>query len=58
VGKRKETEQAWKVSAKVIAERGFNLDIKNRTPRRWPATRTCCWPSTEGVEKPQRFGRS
>lgn len=27
--KRKETEQAWKVSAKDIAERGYNLDIKN-----------------------------
>ncbi len=27
--KRKATDQAWKVSAKDIAERGFNLDIKN-----------------------------
>ena len=26
---RKETERAWKVSAKNIADRGFNLDIKN-----------------------------
>ena len=27
--KRKETEQAWKVTAAEIAERGYNLDIKN-----------------------------
>ncbi len=27
--KRKSTEQAWKVSAKDIQERGYNLDIKN-----------------------------
>lgn len=27
--KRKETEQAWKVSAKDIAANGYNLDIKN-----------------------------
>ncbi len=27
--KRKETEQAWKVTAAQIAERGYNLDIKN-----------------------------
>jgi type I restriction enzyme M protein len=27
--KRKPTDQAWKVSAKDIAERGYNLDIKN-----------------------------
>jgi len=28
-GKRKETDQAWKVSLKEIQERGYNLDIKN-----------------------------
>jgi type I restriction enzyme M protein len=28
-GKRKESEQAWKVSAKDIAANGYNLDIKN-----------------------------
>jgi type I restriction enzyme M protein len=28
-GKRKETDQAWKVSLKDIAARGYNLDIKN-----------------------------
>jgi type I restriction enzyme M protein len=28
-GKRKETEQAWKVTVDQIKERGFNLDIKN-----------------------------
>jgi len=28
-GKRKQTEQAWKVSAKDIQARGYNLDIKN-----------------------------
>ena len=27
--KRKETEQAWKVSIEDIAARGYNLDIKN-----------------------------
>jgi type I restriction enzyme M protein len=26
---RKETEQAWKVSAETIVERNYNLDIKN-----------------------------
>ena len=28
-GKRKESDQAWKVSLKDIQERGYNLDIKN-----------------------------
>jgi type I restriction enzyme M protein len=28
-GKRKETDQAWKVTLKDIAARGYNLDIKN-----------------------------
>jgi type I restriction enzyme M protein len=28
-GKRKETDQAWKVSLKEIQDRGYNLDIKN-----------------------------
>ena len=28
-GKRKESDQAWKVSFKDIQERGYNLDIKN-----------------------------
>jgi type I restriction enzyme M protein len=28
-GKRKETDQAWKVTLKEIQERGYNLDIKN-----------------------------
>ena len=27
--KRKETEQAWKVSIKEIVDRNYNLDIKN-----------------------------
>lgn len=32
--KRKETEQAWKVSIKSLAENGFNLDVKNpHTPQ-------------------------
>lgn len=26
---RRETEQAWKISAKGVAERGYNLDLKN-----------------------------
>ena len=27
--KRKENEQAWKVSIKTIVENGYNLDVKN-----------------------------
>ena len=26
---RKHTEQAWKISAEEVAERGYNLDLKN-----------------------------